>query len=223
MKNKETGGVDYLHSIDLHLDRFTEVVKTKKYIKGASYPVLKIECTAAYNNKRLDITVKDSRHLGVNCVALVKEYIFEYEKILRPLVFVLKQMVYMANLNDPFTGGINSYGLILMVVAFLQTEIRTIGYTKEDISNNLGRFFLSFLNNYGNLFDYSQKDIRPSTVTEFKLDPQIQQFTARNDISVNPQNTSLVINDPLNRTNNVTRTTFSFYIIRVASTYIDDL
>lgn len=221
IKNRDPTGIDYLHSIDLHMDKYSSIVKTKKYIRGASYPVLKIECTEEWGHKRLDITIKDHRHTGVNCVALVREYITEYERILRPLVFVLKQMVYMANLNDPFTGGINSYGLILMVVAFLQSQLGhpMTTLTKDDVANNLGQFFLSFLNNYGNLIDYSKKDIRPSTIQEFRGDPHIQQFVARTEITANPQNTSLIIQDPLNRANNVTRTTFSFFIIRMMFSY----
>jgi DNA polymerase sigma len=204
---------DYLHVIEEHLNNYTDVVKTKKYIKGAAYPVLKLECTPEYSNKRLDITIKEMRHTGVNCVNLVKEYIIEYELILRPLVFILKQMVYMADLNDPFTGGINSYGLILMVVAFLQNELRKSPITKEHISKNLGHFFLNFLNTYGNVIDYNQVEIRPSLISEYRTD--LGQFVQKQELNHSP-NITLVIQDPLFRGNNVTRSTFAFYIIRVA-------
>lgn len=204
---------DYLHVIEEHLNNYSDVVKTKKYIKGAAYPVLKLECTPEYSNKRLDITIKEMRHTGVNCVNLVKEYIIEYELILRPLVFILKQMVYMADLNDPFTGGINSYGLILMVVAFLQNELRKSPITKEHISKNLGHFFLNFLNTYGNVIDYNQVEIRPSLISEYRTD--LGQFVQKQELNHSP-NITLVIQDPLFRGNNVTRSTFAFYIIRVA-------
>lgn len=205
---------DNLHMIEDHMNRHTDVIKSKKYIRGAAYPVLKIECTSLFNFKRLDITIKEIRHTGMSCVDLVREYIAEYEHILKPMVFVLKQMVYMANLNDPFTGGINSYGLILMVVAFLQSELKTMGYSKEYISQNLGTFFLNFLNTYGNVVDYQQYDIRPSLVRDFLADPK--PFIQKHEIIPSP-NISLVIQDPLYRQNNVTRSTFAFYIIRVAS------
>lgn len=205
---------DYLQEIERHLNKYTDVVKNKKYIKGAAYPVLKLECTPKYNNKRLDITIKELRHTGVNCVNLVKEYIVEYESILRPLVFILKQMVFMADLNDPFTGGINSYGLILMVVAFLQNELRKNTVSKEQISKNLGYLFLNFLNTYGNVIDYNQIEIRPSLISECRSD--MGQFVQKQELNHSP-NISLVIQDPLFRGNNVTKSTFAFYIIRVAS------
>lgn len=194
------------------MNKYPDIVKKKNYIRGASYPVLKIECTAQYNSKKMDITIKEARHTGINCVSLVRDYIVEYEKILRPIVFVLKQMVFMAGLNDPFTGGINSYGLILMVVAYLQVELRKHNTTKEHVSNNLGTFFLNFLNNYGNVLDYNQLEIRPSLISEYRSDHS--QFVPRQELVASP-NISLVIQDPLFRNNNVTRSTFAFYIIRV--------
>lgn len=204
---------DYLHVIEDHMNKHQDIIKSKKYIRGAAYPVLKIECTQLFNNKKLDITIKENRHTGMSCVELVKEYIIEYDRILRPLVFVLKQMVYMASLNDPFTGGINSYGLILMVVAFLQSELKSpMAFNKEYVMNNLGTFFLNFLNTYGNIIDYNQVEIRPSLVRDFMQDPK--PFIPKIEASIST-NISLVIQDPLNRQNNVTRSTFAFYIIRV--------
>lgn len=38
----------------------------------------------------------------------------------------LKQLIYYAELNDPYQGGITSYGIILMIVAFLQFKVKNI-------------------------------------------------------------------------------------------------
>ena len=40
---------------------------------------------------------------------------------------VLKQILKVDNLNDPYSGGISSYALTLMVVAYLQW-LQTQGY-----------------------------------------------------------------------------------------------
>lgn len=64
----------------------------------------------------------DHKHNGLNCVDLVKEYLVQYEGILRPLVYIIKHLLYMAELNDPYQGGLSSYGLILMIVALLQVR-----------------------------------------------------------------------------------------------------
>ena len=199
--------------MDDHLGKYPDIVKTRKYVRGATFPVLKIECTSQYNNKKMDITIKENRHSGLQCVDLVKEYLAEYQTVLRPFVFVLKQMVYLSGLNDPFTGGINSYGLILMAVCFLQSEFRR-GISKEEMAMNLGSYFLQFLNYYGNTLNYNMVELRPSTVADFKAE-MADPFTHRQTLELQPNQSSLVIQDPLQRSNNVTRSTFAFNIIRV--------
>ena len=67
----------------------------------------------------------------------------KYES-LKPLVLALKNILKRANLNDPYKGGISSYGLILMIVYFLQQQ----EYAGIDISsndNNLGQLFYDFI------------------------------------------------------------------------------
>lgn len=40
---------------------------------------------------------------------------------MRPLVLVLKQVLMRRRMNIPYEGGLSSYALTLMVVAFLQS------------------------------------------------------------------------------------------------------
>jgi DNA polymerase sigma len=77
---------------------FTEV----KYISNTSFPVIKITCNSFYLNKKLDITLLDHKHTGLTCVDLVIEYLAQYEGILRPILFIIKQLLHMAGLNDPY-------------------------------------------------------------------------------------------------------------------------
>jgi len=42
------------------------------------------------------------------------------EPLLRPLVITLKNIIYAYDLSDPYTGGLGSYSLTLMVIALLQ-------------------------------------------------------------------------------------------------------
>lgn len=66
----------------------------------------------------IDITHMTDIHNGVRCVNLVKDYIRECWYI-EPLILVLKQMLKVNGLNDPYKGGLSSYGLLLMIVAFI--------------------------------------------------------------------------------------------------------
>ncbi|KAL3763556.1 hypothetical protein ACHAW5_008099 [Stephanodiscus triporus] len=76
---------------------------------------------------------------------------------LRPLTFVLKYFLASRDINKPFTGGIGSYLLQLMIVSYLQHRAR------EDVSRrhgadgrhyNLGSLLLDFLELYGVDFNY---------------------------------------------------------------------
>lgn len=95
--------------------------------------------------------------MGLKCVELVKEYINQFEA-LEPLLYVLKNLLKNANLNDPYTGGISSYGLILMLVSFLYSQKNH----NKDISikssekSNLGILFTSFCYYYGYVFDHEK-------------------------------------------------------------------
>lgn len=42
------------------------------------------------------------------------------EPLLRPLVLVIKVLVKIYGINDPYKGGISSYAITLMVIALLQ-------------------------------------------------------------------------------------------------------
>lgn len=57
-------------------------------------------------------------HNGLECVKLVKEFLSENE-IIEPIILVMKQILKVNNLNEPYFGGISSYALFLMIVSFL--------------------------------------------------------------------------------------------------------
>lgn len=101
------------------LETMIDEVETVKFIKTASVPLVKIQCSKKYNSKKIDITYKDENHNGLDSVELILKYLGIYPQ-LRPLVFVLKKFIYSTNIYDPYSGGLSSYGLILMIVAYLQ-------------------------------------------------------------------------------------------------------
>ena len=51
-------------------------------------------------------------------------------------------------MNEVWTGGISSYGLILMTVRFLQTR-------DPNEKMNLGQLLIDFLDLYGHKFNYN--------------------------------------------------------------------
>jgi len=65
-------------------------------------PVMKVECNAEMNKTRVDITVKDVRHKGIECAKLVKSFLAHYS-CLEPLLLVFKNLLKISELNDPYT------------------------------------------------------------------------------------------------------------------------
>ena len=130
--------------------------KSIKFIDSAVIPIIKIIASEKYNNMHIDISVQDSKHYGLKCVELVKGYMTEFES-LEPLLYSLKNLLKNANLNDPYTGGLSSYGLILMLVSFLQNQRANNKPIKINTeNNNLGKLFLEFCWYYGIMFDHTK-------------------------------------------------------------------
>jgi hypothetical protein len=122
-----------------------------KYLKTARIPIIKLTTNETYKHIQIDISIEDNTHYGLKCVDLVKQYLTEYE-VLEPLVFATKTLLKLSYLNDPYKGGISSYGLILMIVSFLQTQKRS-GLDISVSQNNLGKLFFDCVNYYGLQFD----------------------------------------------------------------------
>lgn len=80
---------------------------------------------------QIDITFEDSFYRGTNqpyfyrmsfgqeCCTYIKERCKEYPT-LKPMVMVIKKLLQNCNLNHTYTGGLNSYSIVLMATAFLK-------------------------------------------------------------------------------------------------------
>jgi len=95
------------------------IFSESKYLRNAQVPVLKLITCAKLGGFPVDVTAHDPRHQGLECVSLVKNLVAKYPP-LKPIVLILKQMLNMASLSDPYMGGLSSYGLVVMIVAYFQ-------------------------------------------------------------------------------------------------------
>jgi len=92
---------------------------------------------------------------GVESANLVRTFM-EAMSPLRPLTFVLKYFTSVRRLNEPYTGGVGSFLLQMMIVSFLQHREREERTTGRGGSTNLclGSLLLEFLELYGLDFNY---------------------------------------------------------------------
>lgn len=93
-----------------------------------------------------------SRHRGIQAAELVNRFLKSTPK-LRLLVIVLKQFLFEQELNKPYTGGLGSFCLLLMVKAFLNI------YDKDGAVLDTGGALTAFLRCYGVDFDYARMGI----------------------------------------------------------------
>ncbi|KAG1674852.1 hypothetical protein FOA52_015240 [Chlamydomonas sp. UWO 241] len=97
----------------LSMERIAQGVQV---LAKARVPIIKFE-TVDYGNLAFDISFDVPN--GPQAAVLVKDFIGEWP-MLRPLVLVLKLFLQQRELNEVYTGGIGSYALITLLIAFLQ-------------------------------------------------------------------------------------------------------
>ena len=184
---------DFLEKLNELLNNDITFVENIKYLNKAKIPIIKIKTTKEYNNIMIDITLQSKDHFGLKCVNLVKKLLKEYD-ILEILLFPLKTMLKLSELNDPYNGGLSSYALILMIVYFLEYQIKM---KKEINKDNVGSLFYEFLFFYGGRMDTNYIDIN----------------NINNSMKIN-KNPFIYILDPLNNENNVGKTSFKYMEVK---------
>ena len=123
-----------------------------KVIDKAAVPIIKIVDKAT--NIKVDIAFNTSS--GLTSADQVMDYLNEFPTS-RPLILVLKKFLSQRELNEVYTGGVSSYGLMLMVISFLQLHPRGDGFLEQV---NLGVLLIEFFELYGCHFNYLKAGIR---------------------------------------------------------------
>ena len=87
-----------------------------KAIDGAIMPVIKLTVNCGGLNVPIDITFNGALHYGIASAAFVKQLVKELPSV-GPVTQVLKRFLSAHGLNDPYTGGMPAYGIVLIVTA----------------------------------------------------------------------------------------------------------
>jgi DNA polymerase sigma len=132
--------------------KWVEKVETYGKPMGQAVAIIRVVTKPLANNScvKLDLSLQADRHNGVASSGMVLSLCSEHRS-LRPLLLVLKQLLLRRGLQTSHTGGLCSYGLVLMLARFLQEQEpaswKTVGH--ED----LGDLLLRFLRFFGMDFD----------------------------------------------------------------------
>jgi non-canonical poly(A) RNA polymerase PAPD5/7 len=208
--------INSLQNNQIFLGQLSYILKTKtwvhsfKFIENSSIPKIKLNTFTEFGMIQVEITIQDEKNNKINSVNLINSYLKEY-KVLQPIILALKTILKNANLNNPETGGLSSYGLILMIVSYIQSQSENNNY-KEDEENIIGKIFYDFLGHYGIYFDFNKYVILTYPIKN--SDETLIDKNSTFNLSSNSH--ELIIVDPLNNQNNVAKNTSQFMNLKMA-------
>lgn len=122
------------------------------YIKriDAKVPIIKLQLKETKIN--MDISV--DRKNGYDAKRVIKKSLNDFHA-LKPLIYLLKYFMRQKKLNETFSGGVSSFLLFNLVLAFLQYKSKT----ENTPSLNLGQLLVDFFQFYGFEFNYDEVGI----------------------------------------------------------------
>jgi len=116
----------------------------------AKVPIIKMKD----EKSQVEVDISFGANQGKENTKLVMEYCKKYP-LVRPLALIIKFYLKQRFLNNSWSGGINSYTLIIMIISYIQLHT-----SAEEIENpNLADLLLGFFELYGLQFDYAQSVI----------------------------------------------------------------
>ena len=156
----------------------------------------------------VDISISDSfnetSHLGLYQTNYVIDRLYE-NPVLGPVWLVLKKLLLVNDLNNPYTGGLGSFSLFVMLYAALNFERMNSNALFQEDDVYKGRLFAYFLSYYGDYFDVEYNaiffDWNSMPIILPKLNPQCDTSSFRK---------TLIVYDPTNCRNNTTQKTFRY-------------
>ena len=101
------------------------LIKEHQFISTATVPVIKLkfrgDCFNSKTDYSVDITLTDNsvdEHFqkGFQTINFVQTS-FNQTKILKPVCLILKNLLRTHSLNEPYTGGLGSFALFVLVLS----------------------------------------------------------------------------------------------------------
>ena len=205
--------IGILNNIFNCLKKYNLVINNElNIIRNESTCYLSLTTKEEFGNIKIYISIDKPNHPGLKRLELIKSFLKEYPP-LRPTILVLEKILKEANLNNQNKGGLPFYGLILMVVSFIQNQKDKYNYSFKEENIN-GTIFYEFLKYYGIQFDFNKFVIMTYKVNEINnpLNDKENQFT----LGPNPNIKELIILDPIDKKTNVGKPTFQYMNIKMA-------
>ena len=185
------------------------IAKNLLVLSKAKIPIVKFE--DAETNFKFDISFDVDG--GPQAVIFIKDMI-RAQPLIRPLVYILKIFLQQRELNEVYSGGIGSYGLIIMVNVFLLThesrlDKRDRRWSDQKAEKCLGILLIDFFELYGHTLNMYEVGIS-SRKGGFFYDKRSYGFYSVDRPYL------LSIEDPLQRDSDIGKNSFNIQKVKQA-------
>lgn len=127
-------------------------------VLGARIPVLKLR---SQSGVPIDITISATlQHTGLQARDLILSYLADSPQ-LAPLVVVFKTFLRDLGLNDPYTGGLSSYSLVVLLYNYWRESLQ-FGYPTTDCGCLLYGFLTMFVLRFESNVTHVDDPLAPS-------------------------------------------------------------
>jgi len=194
--------------------------KILKKIFHARVPIIKL----MHNPFKIEMDISFNSPDGVKSIPLIQKYLSRYPEVKPLLLFFKDFLAKREPLNQAFHGGLNSHILFIMIVAFVQDQLRLVSpqylHSQEgnninfqdgvSLTYNLGLLLLGILHFFGYEFNYYEAGI--SIQGEGSYFPK----KSRGESWVVSKEPALACEDLLNPEMNASRGTTKILDVRLA-------
>lgn len=180
------------------------LAKSVAVFSDAFVPIVKM----VEKDTLVNVDISFNTAQGVKAADYIEKVKEEFP-VVEPLILVLKQFLILRRLNTTYTGGLSSYGLILMLINFLHhygMPVRRKHVYSPEV--NLGELLMRFFEVYSQEVNYECVGI---SVVDMRYTPK----ELRRD-GGDKKPALLSIEDPLLITNEVGRSSFNYALVRSA-------
>ena len=151
-----------LKALSDDLEKHTTWVKKQQLVSSARIPVLKLQ---SFSGVPVDITIAStSQHTGLQARDLVRSYLQTAPQI-KPLVLTIKTFLRSLSLNDPYTGGISSYCIVVLLHKFYH-ESMCMPFFVADCGLLLVQFLIVFVQRFEKQLTHVDDPLSPPAYTD---------------------------------------------------------
>lgn len=157
------------------------------------------------------VDISFERVNGLHAAQNIRKWIKEMPG-LREMVLIIKQFLSLRKLNNPHVGGLGGYATIIMAYHFLRMHPK-VASRAMNVPDNLGPLLIEFFELYGRNMNYDTVGLSMGRDGDSPCYIRKEEYRVLN---TNRNLYSIVIQDPLEPDNNITRATFALRDIKKA-------